>query len=116
MKTSKASSWSGASLSAAPCHTNILALISTSSHFKRTGKPHHVSYCLRLPCCAVQVSELSSELETKQQEVVSLQKSLAAAQQEKDTVEHTLASLVRGSGRLTSRCSSDLNVIVVEHI
>lgn len=66
-----------------------------SSHFKRTGKPHHLSFCLRLPHCVLQVSELSSELDTKQQEVASLQRSLTAAQQEKDTVEQTLASLVR---------------------
>lgn len=54
-----------------------------------------MSFCLHLPHCVLQVSELSSELDTKQQEAASLQRSLTAAQQEKDTVEQTLASLVR---------------------
>lgn len=45
--------------------------------------------------CAVQVSELSSEVDGKRQEVASLQRSLTAAQQEKDSLEQTLASLVR---------------------
>lgn len=66
-----------------------------SSHFKRTEKPHHLSFLFVLASFILQVSELSSELDTKQQDVVSLQKSLAAAQQEKDNLEQALASLVR---------------------
>lgn len=43
----------------------------------------------------VQVSELNSELDTKHQEVMSLQRNLTVAQQEKEILEQTLASLVR---------------------
>lgn len=82
-----------ASPSESPRHTNTQAFISASpatSHFKHTGKPHGL-----LASFVVQVSQLSSELDSRQEEVVSLQRSLTAAQQEKDTVEQTLASLVR---------------------
>lgn len=41
----------------------------------------------------LQVSDLSAQLEGKQQEVVSLQQSLSAARQEKDTVEIELVRM-----------------------
>lgn len=54
---------------------------------------HHLWFSIT--SFVVQVSELNSELDTKHQEVMSLQRNLTVAQQEKEILEQTLTSLVR---------------------
>lgn len=52
-------------------------------------------FLFALALFVLQVNELSSQLDTKQQEVISLQRSFTAAQEENNNLEQTLTSLVR---------------------
>ena len=65
-----------------------------------------------LTCHLLQVSELSSQLEDKQQEVSSLQQSLTTAKQLKDTMEQELGGLVSSVAYCSDAYEFPLQILV----